>query len=166
MAEPVKYIDRTREYYLAQGYKKPYQWAHFDDVPFTKLSKPLAECRVTLVSTSDVAVANEDGEGRDKSNEFLVGNAYSLPTDTPVERLFSRQEYYDKYATHLDDVNSYFPVTRLLEKVQEGRIGSMAPRCHGVYTAYSQNKTLGVDAPEVLKRCREDEVDIAVLTPV
>ena len=166
MAEPVKYIDRTRDYYLAQGYKKPYQWAHFDEVPFTALTKPLSECRVTLVSTSDVAVANVDGEGRDKSSEFLVGNAYSLPTDTPVERLFSRQQHYDKYATHLDDVNSYFPVSRLLEKVEQGRLDSMAKRCHGVYTAYSQNKTLEVDAPEVLKRCREDEVDIAVLTPV
>ena len=25
MAEPVKYIDRTRDYYLSQGYAKPYQ---------------------------------------------------------------------------------------------------------------------------------------------
>ena len=76
MGEPVKYIDRTRDYYLSQGYKKPYQWAHFDDVPFTPLSKPLSESRVTLVSTSDVAVRSADGESRDKSEELLVGNAY------------------------------------------------------------------------------------------
>ena len=63
-------------------------------------------------------------------------------------------------------MNSYFPITRLLEKVQQGRLKSLAPRCHGVYTAYSQSRTLEIDAPEVLKRCREDEVDIAILTPV
>ena len=166
MSEHVKYIDRTREYYLSQGYKKPYQWAHYDDIPFTRLTKPLAESRVTLVSTSDVAIRPAEGEKRDRSTENLVGNAYSIPTNTPIEQLFSRQEHYDKYATHLDDVNSYFPVTRLQEKVEQGRIKSMAPRCHGVYTAYSQNKTIEVDAPEVLRRCREDEVDIAVLTPV
>ncbi len=166
MAEPVKYIDRTRDYYLSQGYEKPYQWAHFDDVPFTPLARPLSECRATLVSTSDVAVRGEDGEGRDKSREMLIGNAYSIPTDTPPERLFSRQEHYDKYATHLDDVNSYFPISRLKEKVAQGRLGSLAPRCHGVYTSYSQRRTLEVDAPEVLKRCREDEVDVAILTPV
>ena len=34
MADPVRYIDRTRAYYLSQGYDKPYRWAHFDDVPF------------------------------------------------------------------------------------------------------------------------------------
>ena len=166
MGDPVKYIDRTRDYYLSQGYEKPYQWAHFEEVPFTRLSKPLSDCRATLVSTSDVAVRNADGEGRDKSDELLVGNAYSIPTSTPAERLFSRQEHYDQHATHLDDVNSYFPVTRLQEQVEQGRIKSLAPRCHGVYTAYSQKKTLEVDAPEVLRRCREDEVDIAVLTPV
>ena len=30
----VRYIDKTREYYLGQGYEKPYEWAHFDEVPF------------------------------------------------------------------------------------------------------------------------------------
>ncbi len=166
MAEPVKYIDRTRDYYLSQGYAKPYQWAHFDEFPFSRLKKPLSECRATLVSTSDVAIRNLNGEGRDKSNEDLVGSAYVIPTETPEALLFSRQEHYDQHATHLDDVNSYFPVSRLKEKVAQGRLKSLAPRCHGVYTAYSQKRTLEVDAPEVLRRCREDEVDIAVLTPV
>lgn len=166
MGDPVKYINRTRDYYLSQGYKKPYQWAHFEDIPFTRLSKPLSESRLALVSTSDVAIRNANGEGRDKSDEMLIGNAYVIPTNTPEDRLFSRQEHFDQHATHLEDVNAYFPVTRLLEKVEQGRINSMAPRCHGVYTAYSQKKTLESDAPEVLKRCREDEVDIAVLTPV
>ena len=166
MSDHVKYIDRTRDYYLSQGYEKPYQWAHFDDVPFTPLERPLAECRATLVSTSDVAVRDGEGGGARKSDETPAGNAYCIETGTPPERLFSRQEHYDKYATHLDDVNSYFPVSRLLEKVREGRIGSLAPRCHGVYTAYSQRRTLEEDAPKVLERCREDEVDIAVLTPI
>ncbi|MEO2177911.1 MAG: hypothetical protein ABGY96_28000 [bacterium] len=166
MSEHVKYIDRTRDYYLSQGYAKPYEWAHFDDIPFARPAKPLSESRVTIISTSDVAIKQPEGNKGGGINEHLVGNAYSLPTDTPIDQLFSKQEHYDKYATNLDDVNTYFPVTRLQEKVEQGRIGSMAPRCHGVYTAYSQKKTIEVDAPEILRRCREDEVDIAILTPV
>jgi hypothetical protein len=42
----------------------------------------------------------------------------------------------------------------------------VAPYLYGVYTAYSQKRTLEIDAPEVLKRCRENNVDVAVLTPV
>jgi len=33
----VRYIDRTKAYYKAEGYEKPYQWAKFDEVPFTPL---------------------------------------------------------------------------------------------------------------------------------
>ena len=162
----VKYIDRTRAYYLSQGYQEPYKWAHFEDVPFARLKKPLAQSTVALVSTSDVAVREDDNETPKGDPAILVGNVYSIPSDIPSERLYTHQEHYDRAATHLDDVNTYFPITRLHELVAEGKIGKLAARAHGVYTAYSQRKTLTIDAPEVLKRCREDGVDAVVLTPV
>ena len=31
---PIRYIDRSRAYYLALGYDNPYRWAHNQDVPF------------------------------------------------------------------------------------------------------------------------------------
>ena len=165
MSTHVRYIDRTRDYYLSQGYDKPYEWAHHTDAPFTPLTKPLSESRVAIVSTSDIAIAGPDGE-RDRSNEFSVGNVYSLPADTPIDKLYSRQEHYDQHATTLDDVNPYYPVARLQELVEQGRIGELAPRFHGVYTGYSKRKTAEADAPEVLERCRADGVDVAILTPV
>ena len=84
MSAPVRYIDRTRDYYLGQGYDKPYEWAHHTDVPFTPLTKPLSESRIAIVSTSDIAIKKPDGS-RDRDNEFSVGNVYSLPADTPVD---------------------------------------------------------------------------------
>ena len=57
----ISYIDRTREFYAAQGYERPYCWAQFDDAPFTPLPGPLSELRVTLVTTaSPVACATEN----------------------------------------------------------------------------------------------------------
>jgi hypothetical protein len=161
----VRYIDKTRAYYQSIGYEKPYQWAHFDDVPFTPLGKPLSECTLALVSTSDIAVKSED-DGSDPHDNFLVGSVYSIPSATPVDDLYSPQEHYDTNATHLDDVDSFFPITRLHELAAGGRFRDLAPRCHGVYTAYSHRRTLEIDGPEVLKRCREDGVDAAVLVPV
>ncbi len=161
----VRYIDKTRAYYKSIGYEKPYQWAHFDEVPFTPLGKPLSECKLALVSTSDIAIKSDDDE-TDPHAQFLVGSVYSIPSDTPVADLYSPQEHYDKNATNLDDVDSFFPITRLHELAAEGRFSELAPRCHGVYTAYSQRRTTEVDGPEVLKRCREDGVDAAVLVPV
>lgn len=162
----VRYIDRTREYYLAEGYKTPYEWAHFEDIPFARLRKPLARCRIGLVTTSDIAVRTVSGERESHDAQALVGNVYSIPLDTPIERLYSRNEHYDRHATTLDDVNAYCPVTRLGELAAAGRIESVAPRFHGVYTSYSQRVTMERDAPEVLRRCREDEVDAVLLTPV
>ncbi len=73
----VRYIDKTREYYLGQGYEKPYDWAHFDDVPFATLNKPLSQARISLVSTSDVTVRSED-DGDSHAEQLFVGTVYSL----------------------------------------------------------------------------------------
>lgn len=163
----VRYIDRTRDYYLSQGYEKSYEWAHFEEVPFARLKKPLSECRIALVSTSDVAVkGDEDKEEGELAERLFVGNVYSIPTNTPADQLYSHQQHYDAYATTLDDPNSYFPVTRLQEAAAAGLIGGVAKRAHGVYMSYSHRRTLENDGPEILKRCLEDGADAVVLTPV
>ena len=161
----VKYIDRTREYYLSQGYEKPYRWAHFDETPFMPLKKPLSESRVTLVSTSEIAVRSWDDQ-RTPLEKGEAANVYDVAADTPVEELYSQTYDFDKHATSLDDVNTYFPVTRMHEAAESGRIGSVASTLYGVYNAYSQRKTREIDAPEVLRRCRDEDVDLAILTPV
>jgi hypothetical protein len=45
-------------------------------------------------------------------------------------------------------------------------VGSLAPRFHVVYSEYSQRKTVEVDAAEILRRCREDGADAALLVAV
>jgi D-proline reductase (dithiol) PrdB len=159
----VRYIDKTREYYRGEGYEKPYRWAHFDDIPFTPLTRPLAECRVGLITTSEMAIRDEPLPVAD---DDPLRDPYSLPSDTPMARLYSRKTAYDRFATTLDDVDSYLPLTRLRELAAAGRVGSLAPRFHMAFSQYSQRKTLGVDAPEILKQMREDRVDVAVLTAV
>lgn len=158
----VRYIDKTREYYRGEGYAEPYHWAHFDDVPFIRPVRPLAECRVGLATTSEMALIGETGAWDDNP----ACNVYALPIDTAVETLYSKKESYDRHATTLDDVDSYLPLTRLAEGVAAGRIGGLAPRFQVLYSQYSQRKTLTVDAPEILRQMREDGVDVAVLTAI
>ncbi len=162
----VNYIDRIRAYYLGQGYRKPYRWARFDEVPFTPLSKPLSQSRATLVSTGEVAIKGDPTTEQDPVAQGRVRAVYSVPADTPPERLHSRTHSYDRHATHLDDVNAYFPVTRLHEAARAGRLGGVTPRLHGVYNEYSHRKTVERDAPEVLARCRADGADVALVVPV
>ena len=49
---PVEYMDRTRRYYQAQGFERPYVWAHYQEVPFTPLAEPLAASTLTVITTS------------------------------------------------------------------------------------------------------------------
>ena len=40
---PIPYMQRIRDYYQELGYGAPYRWAHYAEVPFRPLEKPLAE---------------------------------------------------------------------------------------------------------------------------
>jgi hypothetical protein len=158
----VSYIDRTREYYGAQGYAKPYLWARHTDAPFAPLAKPLAASRVTVITTASPwrEAAPVDGVLRGAKQ------VWSGDTAAPPERLFTADLAWDKAATHTRDVESFLPLARLAELVAAGRIGSLAARFHGVPTDYSQRRTIEQDAPEILARCRADAVDVALLVPL
>ena len=154
----VSYIDKSREYYAARGYGNPYRWAHFEDVAFAAMLRPLAQSVVTLITTAHLIPA----EGEAPS----LHSVYSVPSDDPPDRLSTDGLFWDRNATHTNDLDSYFPVHRLHELVREGRIGGLTRRLHGVPTEYSQRLTQERDAPEVLRRCREDGADAAILVPL
>jgi len=158
----VSYIDRTREFYAAQGYEKPYRWAHHATVPFAKLVKPLSESRVAVVTTASPFTGQQAREG------VLRGSKQVWSGDSTVtpDRLYTDDLAWDKESTHTDDVESFVPLGALRARVAEGRIGSLAKRFHGVPTDYSQRRILEDDAPQILARCREDAVDVVLLVPL
>lgn len=153
---PVPYMDRSRRYYEVQGFDKPYVWAHFEEVPFTPLAKPLADSTLALLTTASLYA-------RKPTDMRAVASGESA---TPPKRLFANDLSWDKKATHLDDLNSYFPISLLDDLVNTGCIGQLAQKFHCIPTEYSQRRTIEVDAPEILRRCREDAVDVAFLVPL
>ena len=168
MTEHVPYIDKTREYYQREGYARPYSWAQNMDGPFSPLTKPLARCRLMLVSTASIVLL--DDAGRPTETMPVMGGrdleVFPVPSDIPLERLRSTSEDHDRAQTDMSDLNAYFPLERLREFVAEGVLGSLASEALRLVPNYSQRKTLTVDAPEVLRRAREQEVDAVVLSPV
>ncbi len=155
----VSYIDKSRDYYRARGYANPYRWAHFDDVPFTPWTRPLSEAVVTLITT---AMPEPDAIADTQAQRSV----FSMASDRPPPRLSTLGLFWDRQATHTDDLDSYFPIHRLEELVREGRIRRLAARLHGVPTEYSQRTTSERDAPEILRCCREDDADAALLVPL
>ena len=156
MSEPVGYMERSRLYYAAHGYERPYVWAHFDEVPFTPLKKPLAQSTVTVITTTAL-YDRKPGEVREVA---------SFKTANPPDRLYANDLSWDKRATHMDDRETYLPIRALEDCAATGRIGAVAARFHCAATDYSIRRTLEVDAPELLARAREDAADIALMVPV
>jgi hypothetical protein len=158
----LSYIDRTREYYEAQGYSQPYAWARHTSAPFTRLPKPLAACRVGLITTASPWHDQQAVDG------VLRGakQVYSHPSDPPPERLYTDDLSWDKESTHTDDVPSFLPLAQLEAFATEGRIAAAPARFHGVPTDYSQRRTLEKDAPELHRRLREDGADVVLLVPL
>jgi hypothetical protein len=65
----------------------------------------------------------------------------------------------------MEDSNTWFPLPAMRAAAAARRIGRLAPRFHGIPTNRSQRHTIEVDCPEVLRRCKEDGVEAAVLVP-
>jgi hypothetical protein len=63
MNAPIPYLERIETYYLALGYETPYRWASFDDVPFSALTKPLAEASLAIVTTAAPYQPGKAGSG-------------------------------------------------------------------------------------------------------
>ena len=147
----VSYIDKSRNYYQAHGYEQPYQWAHYDEVPFQKMQKTMQKSRIGIVTTADQGKRDSP---RDKKL-FVAPN-------TEAAHLFTEKSW-DREATHTDDSETYLPVARLEELVEAGRLGSLSPRFYGVPTDYSQRLTREQDAPQIERWMREDNVEAALL---
>lgn len=153
---PVRYMERTRLYYRALGYENDYVWAHHAEVPFTRLGKPLSAITVGLVSTAGPG----DRSHRDERNRRQVWSG--LVASPPAS--FDTDVAWDKESTHTEDRESFLPLAAAQHFVAEGRLGALAARFHAAPTEYSQAKTIERDAPEILRRLREDGAEAAILT--
>ena len=163
---PVPYMQRTRDYYLTLGYGNPYRWAHYVEVPFAPLTKPLAECRLGLVTTASryQPGKGDQGPGAPYNAAAKFYQVYSGDTAT-IHDLRISHVAYDRDHTTAVDCNTWFPLPALRRIVAAGRIGRLAKRFHGLPTNRSQRTTLDQDCPELLSRLREDEADAVILVP-
>lgn len=163
---PIPYLQRIRSWYAGLGYGAPYAWAHYAAVPFRPLAKPLAETRVALVTTAAPFQPGKGDQGPGAPYN-AAAKFYAVYSGDSAEDHDLRIAHVaiDRDHTTAEDPGSYFPLPALRAAAAAGRIGSLAPRFHGLPTNRSHRTTLEVDCPELLARCRADGVEAAVLVP-
>jgi hypothetical protein len=163
---PIPYLPRIRQYYAALGYGAPYEWAHYADVPFQSLRRPLAQCRVALITTAAPYQPDkgDQGPGAPYNSAAKFYRVYSGDAAGSPDLRISHVAI-DRQHTRATDMAAYFPLAALRRAAEVGRIGVVAPRFHGAPTNRSHRTTLDVDCAEIVARCKEDGADAAILVP-
>ncbi len=166
MDEPLPYLKRIRTYYQALGYGEPYRWEQFDDIPFAPPAKPLNEATVGIITTAAPfdPEKGDQGPGAPYNAAAKFFEVYSAPTDIEPDLRISHIAI-DRHHTTAEDQGSYFPLQALQKLASFGEIGGVAARFHGLPTNRSRHTTWQTDCPELVTRCLEDTIDIALLVP-
>lgn len=148
------------------------------DTPIAPLSKPLAEAKIALLTSSGHFVEGDDpepfgvqdmtqAEAESRIGEFL-GTSPTLseiPFDTPPESLRVRHGGYPVQAVSSDHQVA-LPIGHLRDLVAEGTIGDVLPNAYSFVGATSQLRLQKRIAPEWAERLRDEGADAVLLVPV
>ncbi len=164
------YEFQVRAYTPDPGASHPFA---YDDSPWTPLKKPLSESRIGVFTTGGVFIEGHDplgeagisqAEAAARVDEFLRSppTLSMIPIDTPTEKLRIRHPGYDVRGSRRDH-NSVLPVDRLLEAVESGRIGELAPEAFSTVGAAAQLRVRADFGPAIAEQFHENEIDAAFL---
>ena len=156
----------TRYPSLAQRFITAYEpWESGEAVPWAPPQKPLAECKLAMVTTSGVHHGTQepfDMQDSEGDPSFRTINAATISDDYKITH-----DYYD-HSDAEKDLNIIFPLQRLQELQQEGVIGQLAAT-HYSFMGHIDGRhiatLIGQAAQEVVKRLKQDQVDAVLLTP-
>ncbi len=123
----IPYMQRIRDYYLALGYGAPYAWAHYAHVPFQPLARPLAQCRVALITTAAPYQPGkgDQGPGAPYNSAAKFYAVYSGDTLRDHDLRISHVAI-DRTHTTAEDSGTYFPLPALRRGIGPDRLGSAA----------------------------------------
>jgi len=145
---------------------KAYPWRRIEPVPWSPLGKPLAECRLALVSSAGRVLPSQP-----RFDESVKGGDPSfreIPGDVEVSALLEthRSEAFDHSGIR-QDANLVFPIDRLRELAAAGRIGSLNRRHLSFMGSITAPGRLVRDtAPAAANWLLADQVEAALLVPV
>ena len=150
-----------------------YRYRRLDPVPWTRLTKPLSECRVALVTTAayylpDQEPFDERRPGGDTTFRVLRTRTAQGRVSPLLKSLIvgHRSRAFDA-AGITADYNLALPVEALLELERRSAVGHLheeALSFMGSITA--PRRLIKYTAPEAARRLAEAGVDAVFLTPV
>jgi D-proline reductase (dithiol) PrdB len=155
----------TRFPALAKRLIEAYAPWESEDVPWTRMQRPLSEATVAIVTTSGVHHRDQkpfNMKDHDGDPEYRI-----VDCTRPLDTMMITHDYYD----HTDadrDINIVFPFERLREFEREKLLGRLAERHYsfmGHITGRHIPTLINQTAPQVAGMLRKDGVQAVLLTP-
>jgi hypothetical protein len=150
----------------------------YGDGPFTRLTKPVSQVRLALLTSSGHFVDGDDPKpfGLDKMtqaqaieriDDFLrePPGLSAIPSNTDSAQLRVRHGGYDIQAT-AQDPNVAFPLPLLREWVAAGKLGSLLESAYSFVGACAQTPLLKRTAPQWAQMLKDQQPDGLLLVPV
>lgn len=139
------------------------------EIPWTPLSKPLAESTVALISSAGLALKTDqpfDQEG-ERRNPWWGDPSYRILPRTLKEEDVALYHLHIHPRIAEQDLNTFFPLPLLLELEDSGEIGHSAAS-HYSYMGYilQPKELLEESIPAMIKHMKGEGVDIVILVPV
>jgi len=145
-----------------------------EDTPRTMLAKPLAECRIMLISSAGFAKEDDvpHGPGETPVEQAMAWRDYfeshptyrTIPKDYPRDKIKIQHPSYDQTAVRRD-INVLYPLDRFQELEDEGVIGELAP-VNLSYMGLTSNRRVEQElVPSLVAEIRKQEIDAAFLVP-
>ncbi len=140
------------------------------DTPWSKVSKPLSESRVALLTTAGISMRSD--------TPFDMAGERANPTwgDPSWRRIDADAAAEDVAVNHLHidtsyierDLNVALPLARLSELAADGVVGSSAPGHYSImgFQGNDASTLENTAGPEIARAMKSDAVDLVVLAPV
>lgn len=141
-------------------------------IPWTPLLKPLAECRLSLITTA--GLYRQDFQPpfnteREQAEPMWGDSSYrSIPTDSSPERIGVSHLHINPQPIQ-QDLNVVLPLQRMRELANEGVIGGLATQAFSLmgYQGFPPNPHAWLEhsAPQIAVTLKPESVDALILTP-
>jgi D-proline reductase (dithiol) PrdB len=139
-----------------------------DDIPWTPLTKPLSECRVSMISSGGMALATDlpfDQNGERQNPWWGDPTHRVIPLGTQAEDIRVYHLHIDPQFAE-NDLNSLLPIDRLCDLESAGEIGAAA-HSHYAFMGYNMQPRILLEetTPAIIRNLRDEAVDVVVLVP-
>ena len=133
-----------------------------DDTPWAPMQKPLSQSKVAMVSTAGLHLRGDRlFQGGDPSYRVV-----SSDTKTS-EIILSHVSIGFDYTGIYRDLNLAFPLDRLRELAQQGKVGSLARNYYSFMGAQRDpRRIIEETGPEAAALMHDEGVDLVLLVPV